>query len=126
MVENLQALSRDSAPIVELLTSEEVQEQVQRSEGDGNMLREYLEKNHGFEPKHLDTLYKYSQILFDIGKYQEAEIILYQYFILSSDPQKTFAVSLGCNVPSFRTACAFRVFPRPPCDLRGLLSSVLL
>ena len=74
---------------------EEVQEQVQRSEGDGNMLREYLEKNHGFEPAHLETLYKYSQILFDIGKYQEAEIILYQYFILSSDPQKTFAVRLG-------------------------------
>ena len=95
VVENLQQLQKDSAPIVELLTSEEVQEQVQRSEGDGNMLREYLEKNHGFEPAHLDTLYKYSQILFDIGKYQEAEIILYQYFILSSDPQKTFAVRLG-------------------------------
>lgn len=95
VVENLQQLQKDSAPIVELLTSEEVQEQVQRSEGDGNMLREYLEKNHGFEPAHLDTLYKYSQILFDIGKYQEAEIILYQYFILSSDPQKTFAALWG-------------------------------
>lgn len=91
----LKELSEASAPIVSLLTSDEVQEQVARSEGDGNMLRQYLEANHSFKEADLDTLFDYSQILFDIGKYQDAEIILYQYYILSNDAKKTFAALWG-------------------------------
>lgn len=95
VVEKFSQLEAASAPIVELIMSEEVQEHLKRSEGDGNMLRQYLESNHQFESSHLDTLYSYAQVLFDIGRYQDADIVLYQYFILSNDPQKTFAALWG-------------------------------
>jgi len=95
VISNLERLQKECEPIVALLTSQEVQEQVQRSEGDGTQLRAYLEANHSFEQSHLDTLYAYSQLLYDTGNYQAAEIILYQYFILSNDPERTFAALWG-------------------------------
>jgi len=95
VVSNLERLQNECEPIVALLTSEEVQAQVQQSEGDGTQLRSYLETTHNFEASHLDTLYSYSQLLYDIGNYQSAEIILYQYFILSNDAERTYAALWG-------------------------------
>lgn len=96
VVARLQDLQQSSAPLVELFQTPEVQEQA-RVNADGGQLRDYLEANHAdvFQPEALDTLYDYAQILYDIGRYPDAEIILYQYNSLATDSGKAFSALWG-------------------------------
>jgi len=93
VVANLCQLQKDSAPLVELFQSKKVQEEAQR--GDGQYLRDYLEENHDFKAESLDTLYSYGRILYDIGRYGDAAVVLYQYNALSTDTEKTFSALWG-------------------------------
>eukprot|EP00041_Stephanoeca_diplocostata_P010358 m.164917 g.164917 ORF g.164917 m.164917 type:complete len:459 (-) comp18117_c1_seq1:244-1620(-) len=81
--------------IVQLLTSEEVQADIQSMQADGAALRQYLEEKHDFQPEHLESYYEYAQFLYDIGMYENAGIVLYQYYSLSTDPKRAFSALWG-------------------------------
>ena len=103
VVANLCQLQKDSAPLVELFQSKKVQEEAQR--GDGQYLRDYLEENHDFKAESLDTLYSYGRILYDIGRYGDAAVVLYQYNALSTDTEKTFSALWGRFAAGKDPAC---------------------
>lgn len=55
----------------------------------------YLEEKHDFQAEHLESYYEYAQILYDIGMYGNAGIVLYQYYSLSTDPKRAFSALWG-------------------------------
>jgi len=88
-------LEEDVKPVLEMLSKPDVQQQISGGMGDGSTLRDYLEQNHGLQSDQLKTLYDYAQLLYDIGQYDDAGGLLYQYNILSADPEHTFSALWG-------------------------------
>eukprot|EP00729_Bicosta_minor_P001690 gene1690-34604_t len=90
----LEDLTEKSKPFQELFSLPEVQEMA--ASVDGAQLREYLESNHGFNVESLDTLYDYAHLLYDIGMYDDAGQMLYQFSALVPDTsERAFSALWG-------------------------------
>ena len=90
----LKDLQEKSEPLRELFLLPEVQEMA--ASVDGTQLREYLESNHGFKVESLDTLYDYAHMLYDIGMYDDAGQMLYQFSALVPDTsERAFSALWG-------------------------------
>lgn len=94
MLAKLEDLTEKSKPFQELFSLPEVQEMA--ASVDGAQLREYLESNHGFNVESLDTLYDYAHLLYDIGMYDDAGQMLYQFSALVPDTsERAFSALWG-------------------------------
>lgn len=94
MLAKLKDLQEKSEPLRELFLLPEVQEMA--ASVDGTQLREYLESNHGFKVESLDTLYDYAHMLYDIGMYDDAGQMLYQFSALVPDTsERAFSALWG-------------------------------
>lgn len=89
IIERLKELSGACEPLIKLFQESDVQEIAQNSD-----LREHF-ISKGVEPETLETLYEYGRLMYDIGRYTEAGVILYQYCAVSNDATKTLSALWG-------------------------------
>lgn len=99
VVSQLKTLQAETDLITKIFEDPEVMRQMQSSR-DGRQLSEYLYKEHGFEDKMINTLYKYAKFQYECGNYSGAAEYLYFVRILLQPSDSNYLNALWGKLAS--------------------------
>jgi len=85
----MRKLKADFAPILAIVSREEVQTEVQESR-DHNRLMQYLEQDHQFNPEMLEILFKWAKFLYECGDYSKCSDYMFFYRQLVPTTDKNY------------------------------------
>ncbi|EGD78756.1 hypothetical protein PTSG_01734 [Salpingoeca rosetta] len=93
---HVDSLSEELSKVYDVFSKQEVIDAISASYSnpDPAKLTEKL-KEHGFEPKMLDTMFKAARAYYDLEQYATAGTMLYNYRPLTSDPSKRLSALWG-------------------------------
>jgi len=89
VVERFEELQKQTVPIQEIFTDQDVSHQLQNSR-DTKQLIDYLVEKHNFKLEMIDTCYDFAKFCYEIGNYQEAAKYLYIHRILVQPTDKNY------------------------------------